>query len=212
MKIVETKDDPAVSFGTLLERIEIMRTALRWQQKLERPQIDKLLSQCTSLREEVLRISHTERFVKASIKGGDKGKRSLAQRRKDLLERDFVFEGVFGESRQLLDSRPDLRLSTTSWQGGKIRPRGAMTASFQECARQKAAPRSDSLVQADEPSRCRLQASGFRLRAAERRRHSSELRSWALKPAVQSLKPVTERLVVSGSGIEGRGSSCRPAF
>lgn len=104
MKVVDTKDDPAVSFGTLLERIEIMRTALRWQQKLERPQIDKLLSQCTSLREEVLRISHTERFVKATIKGGDKGKRSLAQRRKELLERDFVFEGVFGESRQLLDS------------------------------------------------------------------------------------------------------------
>lgn len=104
MKVVETKHDPSVSFGSLLERIEIIRTALRWQQKLERPQIDKLLSQCTSLREEVLRISHTERFIKASVHGSGKGKRSLAQRRKDLLERDFVFEGVFGESRQLLDA------------------------------------------------------------------------------------------------------------
>ena len=104
MKVVETKDDPSVSFGNLLERIEIIRTALRWQQKLERPQIDKLLSQCTSLREEVLRISHTERFIKASVQVRGKGKRSLAQRRKDLLERDFLFEGVFGESRQLLDA------------------------------------------------------------------------------------------------------------
>jgi len=104
MKVIETKDDPSVSYGALLERIEIMRSALRWQQQLERPQIDKLLSQCTSLREEVLRISHTERFVKATVSGQGKGKRSLAQRRKDLLERDFVFEGVFGESRQLLDA------------------------------------------------------------------------------------------------------------
>jgi transcriptional regulator with GAF, ATPase, and Fis domain len=104
MKVVETKDEPTVSFGTLLERIEIMRSALRWQQQLDRPQIDKLLSQCTSLREEVLRISLTERFVKATVSGQGKGKRSLAQRRKELLERDFVFEGVFGESRKLLDA------------------------------------------------------------------------------------------------------------
>ena len=104
MKVVETKEDPSVSYGNLLERIEIMRTALRWQQKLERPQIDKLLSQCSALREEVLRISHTERFVRASVQSSSKGKRSLAQRRRDLLEREFVFEGVFGESRQLLDA------------------------------------------------------------------------------------------------------------
>jgi transcriptional regulator with GAF, ATPase, and Fis domain len=102
MKITDTKEDPAVSYGALLERIEIMRSALRWQQQLDRPQIDKLLSQFSSLREEVLRISHTERFVKASVRG--KGKRSLAQRRKELLEREFVFEGVFGESRPLLDA------------------------------------------------------------------------------------------------------------
>lgn len=102
MKVIESKEDPSVSFGTLLERIEIIRSSLRWQQKLDRPQIDKLLSQCTSLREEVLRISHTERFVKATVKG--KGKRSLAQRRRELLDRDFVFEGVFGESRKLLDA------------------------------------------------------------------------------------------------------------
>jgi transcriptional regulator with GAF, ATPase, and Fis domain len=102
MKITDTKEDPAVSYGALLERIEIMRSSLRWQQTLERPQIDKLLNQFGSLREEVLRISHTERFVKASVSGT--GKRSLAQRRKELLERDFVFEGVFGESRPLLDA------------------------------------------------------------------------------------------------------------
>ncbi|MEL7538146.1 MAG: sigma 54-interacting transcriptional regulator [Pseudomonadota bacterium] len=105
MKVVETNvEAAAVSFGALLERIEIMRTALRWQQKLDRPQIDKLLSQCTSLREEVLRISHKERFVKASMQTGGKKKRSPAQRRKELIERDFRFDGVFGENRQLLDS------------------------------------------------------------------------------------------------------------
>lgn len=104
MKVLDQKEEPSVSFGALIEKIEIMRTALRWQQKLERPQIDKLLSQCTSLREEALRLSHTERFVSASVHGRGKGKRSLAQRRKDLLERDFVFEGVFGESRALLDA------------------------------------------------------------------------------------------------------------
>jgi transcriptional regulator with GAF, ATPase, and Fis domain len=104
MKVEETPEQPAVSFAALLERIEIMRTALRWQQKLERPQIDKLLSQFSSLREEVMRISHTERFIKASVQRQGKGKQTLAQRRKDLLERDFVFEGVFGESAQLLEA------------------------------------------------------------------------------------------------------------
>jgi transcriptional regulator with GAF, ATPase, and Fis domain len=104
MKIIDSKAESSVSYGGLIEKIEILRSTLRWASKLDRPQIQKLLSQCNSLRDEVMKLSHKERFVKASSKTGSRSKQSTAQRRKALLDRSFVFEGVFGESQKLLDS------------------------------------------------------------------------------------------------------------
>lgn len=102
MKTVDLQPETTISYAALLEKIEILRSTLRWAQSLDRPQINKLLNQCTTLREEVLRLSHTERFVKASA--ATPRNLSVAQRRHALLERDFQFEGVFGDSPKLIES------------------------------------------------------------------------------------------------------------
>lgn len=104
MKIIESRAESSISYGGLIEKIEILRSTLRWASTLERPQIKKLLSQCNSLRDEVMKLSHKERFVKASSKKISQRKQTVAQRRKALLDRSFVFEGVFGESQKLIDN------------------------------------------------------------------------------------------------------------
>ena len=102
MSIVNKPVQSSSSFGGLLEKIEIVRSSLRWPQNLARPQIEKLLSQVNVMREEVLRLSRTERFVQASAK--PKADLSVTERRKALLDRDFQFDGVFGDSPKLIES------------------------------------------------------------------------------------------------------------
>ncbi|MGB5278139.1 MAG: sigma-54 dependent transcriptional regulator [Gammaproteobacteria bacterium] len=104
MKIQDLKEPSTISYGGLIEKIEILRSTLRWATSLDRPQIQKLLSQCNALREEVMQLSHKERFVTASAERTSNRKRSTAQRRQALLDRSFVFEGVFGESPKLLEA------------------------------------------------------------------------------------------------------------
>lgn len=107
MKSVESQLEATISYATLLEKLEILRSTLRWAQNLDRPQIQKVLNQCNALRDEVLRLSHTERFIRATVAHGSaSGARgqSVAQRRKALLERDFQFEGVFGDSPRLIEA------------------------------------------------------------------------------------------------------------
>lgn len=93
-----------VSYGALLEKIEIMRSTLRWPQNLDRSQIQKLFNQTNSMREEVLRLSHTERIVQAKSRGSQGLKQNIAERRQGLLDREFQFDGVFGDSRKLIES------------------------------------------------------------------------------------------------------------
>ncbi|CAG2127710.1 sigma-54 interaction domain-containing protein [Cupriavidus plantarum] len=107
-----------VSFAGLIERLEILRSTLRWSSRLERPEIEKLLKQATSLRDEVMGLSHRERFVQAAAKEGvaaEEIPRELApevepiaqssrERRQALLERSFVFEGTFGDNARLLEA------------------------------------------------------------------------------------------------------------
>jgi transcriptional regulator with GAF, ATPase, and Fis domain len=102
MKITDLKPEPTVSHAALLEKIEILRSALRWPQQLDRPQIQKLLNQCNALRDEALRLSNAERFVRASTVSSRK--QSVAQRRKGLEEREFQFDGVFGDSPKLIEA------------------------------------------------------------------------------------------------------------
>lgn len=110
----------AMSYAALLEKIEIMRSTLRWATRIERPDIEKLLRQAGTLRDEVMQLSHRERFVQAL--GGDLAAGTAPERRADaaaapapvelstgerraaLLARSFVFEGTFGDNPKLLDA------------------------------------------------------------------------------------------------------------
>ena len=96
--------NPALSYAGLLEKIEILRSTLRWASKLERPEIEKLLRQASALRDEVMQMSHKERFVKAAASELPVEGQTPGQRRQALLGRSFVFEGVFGDNPKLLDA------------------------------------------------------------------------------------------------------------
>src|SRR6266702_7057553 len=106
MKILD--QDPVasstVSYAGLLEKIEILRSALRWASKLERADIEKLLRQAGALRDEVMQLSHKERFVNAAAAGPTRSDLSRGQRRKALIERSFIFEGAFGDNPKLLEA------------------------------------------------------------------------------------------------------------
>ena len=121
MKSFNIKKSSTSSYGSLLEQLEILRSTLRWASKLERPEIQKLLKQCNAIREEAVMQFRKERFVKTSaFTGNGTGdeeleeleplslkppkRKSAGQRRQALLDRSFVFEGVFGESPKLLEA------------------------------------------------------------------------------------------------------------
>ena len=108
MKILDQIEDisPAISYAGLIERIEILRSTLRWSSRLERSDIDKLLRQATSLRDEVMQLSHKERFVQAatSAEPEQRAEQSRGARRQALLARSFIFEGTFGDNARLLES------------------------------------------------------------------------------------------------------------
>ncbi|MEH6435878.1 sigma-54 interaction domain-containing protein [Massilia sp. DD77] len=96
----------AMSYAALLEKIEIMRSTLRWATRIERPDIEKLLRQANTLRDEVMQLSHKERFVQAVGAGALDAAPALStgERRQALLARSFVFEGTFGDNPKLLDA------------------------------------------------------------------------------------------------------------
>jgi len=100
MKILD--QDPGanstVSYAGLIEKIEILRSALRWASKLDRPDIEKLLRQAGALRDEVMQLSHKERFVNAAAAEPTRSDLSRRQRRKALIDRSFIFEGAFGDN------------------------------------------------------------------------------------------------------------------
>jgi transcriptional regulator with GAF, ATPase, and Fis domain len=93
----------SMSYAGLLERIEILRSTLRWATTLERPDIDKLLRQANAVRDEVMQLSHKERFVQA-VGAGPAPELPAGDRRQALLARSFVFEGTFGDNPKLLDA------------------------------------------------------------------------------------------------------------
>jgi DNA-binding NtrC family response regulator len=106
MKILD--QDPlassTVSYAGLIEKIEIFRSTLRWASKLERADIEKLLRQAGALRDEVMQLSHKERFVNAAAAEPTRTDLSRGQRRKALIERSFIFEGAFGDNPKLLEA------------------------------------------------------------------------------------------------------------
>ncbi|MDB5749473.1 MAG: Sigma-54 dependent DNA-binding response regulator [Massilia sp.] len=109
----------AMSYAALLEKIEIMRSTLRWATRMERPDVEKLLRQANTLRDEVMGLSHKERFVEAIGAETASERRAgssaelpaqladalpAGERRRALLARSFVFEGTFGDNPKLLDA------------------------------------------------------------------------------------------------------------
>ncbi|MDG4555484.1 MAG: sigma 54-interacting transcriptional regulator [Candidatus Competibacter sp.] len=97
-------------YGELLEKIEILRSTLRWATRLEREEIRRLLGQCNALREDVMSLSRRERFVQSSAALEDlrapppEQAPTAEQRRAALLEREFTFDGVFGDNPKLLET------------------------------------------------------------------------------------------------------------
>jgi len=107
MKILDQQPDDggsALSYAGLIEKIEILRSTLRWSSRLERADIEKLLRQASLLRDEVMQMSHKERFVQAAVVEPMRGDQSRAARRQALLARSFIFEGTFGDNPKLLEA------------------------------------------------------------------------------------------------------------
>lgn len=101
---IEEEGSSTISYAGLIEKIEILRSTLRWASKLERPEIEKLLRQSGALRDEVLQLSHRERFVKAAAADPVHAPQAPRARRQALIDRSFVFEGAFGDNPKLLES------------------------------------------------------------------------------------------------------------
>ncbi|MFX1767301.1 sigma-54 dependent transcriptional regulator [Paraburkholderia sp. A1RI-2L] len=103
-----------LSYAGLLEKIEILRSTLRWAPRLERAEIEKLLNQSNALRDEVMQLSRKERFIEAAADLSDVSDApesldkpealspSAHRRREALLARSFIFEGIFGDNPKLL--------------------------------------------------------------------------------------------------------------
>jgi transcriptional regulator with GAF, ATPase, and Fis domain len=106
MKILDQEPEggSTISYAGLIEKIEILRSALRWATTLDRPDIEKLLRQAGALRDEVMQLSHKERFVNAAAAEPARGHLSRRQRRDALIERSFIFEGAFGDNPKLLEA------------------------------------------------------------------------------------------------------------
>ena len=97
----------SMSYAGLLERLEILRSTLRWASRLDRPDIEKLLRQANAVRDEVMQLSHKERFVQAvgsQALPEQTPEQTPTERRQALLARSFVFEGTFGDNPRLLDA------------------------------------------------------------------------------------------------------------
>jgi transcriptional regulator with GAF, ATPase, and Fis domain len=95
----------SMSYAGLLERLEILRSTLRWASSLDRPEIEKLLRQANAVRDEVMQLSHKERFIQAvGAEAAPPPAQTPGDRKQALLARSFVFEGVFGDNPRLLDA------------------------------------------------------------------------------------------------------------
>jgi transcriptional regulator with GAF, ATPase, and Fis domain len=106
MKLIDhdLESSSTLSYAGLIERIEILRSTLRWASSLQRPEIEKLFRQAGALRDEVMQLSHKERFVKAAAAEPTRSEMSRRERRQGLIDRSFIFEGAFGENPKLLES------------------------------------------------------------------------------------------------------------
>ncbi len=91
----ETPASPATSYAALLEKIEILRSTLRWSSRWSGPKSRSCSGRRASLRDEVMQLSHKERFVQAAVAEPRRVERSPRERREALLARSFIFRRYF---------------------------------------------------------------------------------------------------------------------
>ena len=105
LKLEDIEPFFATSYARILERIEIIRSGLRWSSQLDRSGIEKILHQINTLREEILLVSRAERCKQEREIPSCSGIREQnnPHRRQALSDRGFVFEGVFGENPKLIE-------------------------------------------------------------------------------------------------------------
>jgi len=118
MKALNLKPLSSASYGGLLEKIEVLRSSLRWLPGLAPDDKKKLQLQLNEVRSGLMVLSRQERLqppgsqptsgpetaTQTEAEAPQELPRSRQARREALLERNFVFEGVFGESPKLLDA------------------------------------------------------------------------------------------------------------
>ncbi len=106
MRALTLENLSSVSYGDALERLELVRNKLRWAARLERPEIDDLLEQCNELRDDIMLLSRKSRdWAAEAVPAEPKTGRDPAKtRRQSLVERNFKFEGVFGDSPKLMET------------------------------------------------------------------------------------------------------------
>ena len=90
------------SIGALLERVEILRSSLRLRNNLDRFGVQKIQRQVSQFRSDLLLLSRQVRYQEQQKSQGTSPVQTLQERRKALLERDFTFEGIFGDNPKLL--------------------------------------------------------------------------------------------------------------
>lgn len=90
--------------GKALERIEIMRSSLRWASALDKTGISKILLQVNQLRTELLLLSRQGAYANKGRLQVDEHKvpATVSERRQALLDKNISFQGVFGENPELL--------------------------------------------------------------------------------------------------------------
>lgn len=93
-----------ISFARLLEQIEIVRSGLRWATTLDRSGISRTLHQINKLRSEILTYARAEKIKANKSEKQSKTRQAAKKRHQALLDRSFVFEGVFGENPKLLET------------------------------------------------------------------------------------------------------------
>ena len=93
-----------ISIGKALERIELIRSTLRWQPQLDKKGINKTIQQLNQLRNDLLILSRQQTIAKTAGRESVDVQvpRKPSERKKALEDDDFSFTGVFGENPELL--------------------------------------------------------------------------------------------------------------
>lgn len=118
MRTFKFKKSSDLSYASVIEHMEQIRTAIRWNQNLPDKERSAIMKQMSGLREQFITLSRRERFAGAADGQAEveaispegvsvrkkKAASSIKQRREALLQDDFVFDGVLGDSPALIET------------------------------------------------------------------------------------------------------------